>query len=510
MTQEVKEIRVTGSYNLREVEEYISIKLNKPLNRKEITEDSAKIIEEYEKNGYLWVQVMPELINLRDGVGVEFKINEGKRAEIGEVRIVDKECSVATSVATKEYSRDFFTELKMKFQIDSLLRWYENNGFPFASVRPEDFRVEERKVSYTLRVDRGPKVMVEGVEFSGNSNSDRNALRRAVGLPKKFLYSEDLIKEKVEKLRGYEIFVIKGYRVFKGDNGYILEIDTDELKGSEIWGSLSYLPSSEFSGSFYLHFKNILGTLRRARISYERWARNLNFGLDYLEPLHTFFLGVNLEHITYDTLYSRTSCFGSAELPKRIFKLKGELGWERTIPYSQIYWVGSGGSIETMDYPLNPKRGLYGNLLARFGKRGSFEEIRSLFDYGMIIPLYKNLNFFSGFHFRDIYTQQSLNTYDLFWLGGAESLRGYRERSFFSKRIGWLNSELRLLGKRESRIFIFWDMGFYRDKNYKTKTGYGLGMRVGSGIGVLEIDYGIATHTDPFKGKVHISLGGRF
>lgn len=500
MTPQVKEIRIIGNDNFKGIEGLLSIQRGKPLNREKIFNDSLNIVKKYTELGYLWIEVIPKLIDLRDGVRVEFEIKEGRRARIGEVRIIDRDDT--TSLTGEGY----FTQLRIDTQIDSLLRWYENNGYPFASITPEDFKLKEEKVSYTLKVDRGPEVIIKGIDFSGKLRTNSNALRRALGFPKRFLYSENLIKERLERLKNYDVFLIKDHRVVKRDGDYILNIELEELKSNEVWGGFSYLPS-EFSGSFHLNFKNILGTLRRAEVGYEKWERNLRFGLNYLEPLGTFSIGINLDHTTYDTLYSRTSLSGFSELPKGIFRLKGELGWERTIPYSQIYWIGSGGGMETMDYP---RKGVYGSLLARFGRRNSSEEIRTLLDYGMVIPLYKSLNLFSGLHFRDIHTQESLNPYDLFPLGGAKSLRGYREFSFFSPRLGWLNNELRLSGKRDSRAFIFWDMGFYKEKDYKIKTGYGLGMRVNSGIGVLEIDYGIATHTDPLKGKIHISLGGSF
>jgi len=505
LTQEVKEIRIIGNDNLKGIERLLSTQKGQPLNRKAISKDSLTIIKEYEKLGYLWVELTPELIDLGDGVRVEFRIREGKRARIGEVRIIDGESGVATPLVRDGY----FTESRINTQIDSLLDWYENNGYPFVSIKPEDFKLKEQKVSYTLKVDRGPKVIITEVDFSGKMNTNPNALRKALGFPKRFLYSENLIKERLKRLKSYEVFLIKNHRVMKRDKAYILNIELEELKSNEVWGGFSYLPP-ELSGSFHLNFKNILGTLRRAEMGYEKWERNLRFGLNYLEPLGTFSIGINLDHITYDTLYSRTSLFGFSELPKGIFRIKGEIGWERTIPYSQIYWIGSGGSVETMDYPRNPRRGVYGSLLARFGKRNSSEEIRTLLDYEMVLPLYKSLNIFSGLHFRDIHTQDSLNLYDLFSLGGAKSLRGYREFSFFSSRLGWLNNELRLLGRRDSRVFLFWDMGFYKERDYKIKTGYGLGMRVDSRIGVLELDYGIATHTEPLKGKIHISLGGMF
>ena len=114
--------------------------------------------------------------------------------------------------------------------------------------------------------------------------------------------------------------------------------------------------------------------------------------------------------------------------------------------------------------------------------------------------------------------------FELFPLGGSESLRGYREDQFRGTVVGLGSLEYRLLLGRVSRIFPFIDVG-YCHRPYKGATlddgyvvriesdiaiGYGFGLRIDSRAGVLGMDYGLGRGDGIGEGKVHLRMENVF
>jgi outer membrane protein insertion porin family len=104
-------------------------------------------------------------------------------------------------------------------------------------------------------------------------------------------------------------------------------------------------------------------------------------------------------------------------------------------------------------------------------------------------------------------------------LGGARSLRGYREEQFLGSRIGWTNLELRYWLGKSSRFFGFVDGGaFFRERwegdqrvvLQDLKLGTGVGVRVETGVGIWGVDYALGEEDRPLSGKIHLSLQSEF
>ena len=118
--------------------------------------------------------------------------------------------------------------------------------------------------------------------------------------------------------------------------------------------------------------------------------------------------------------------------------------------------------------------------------------------------------------------EEVIQTYDLIKMGGATSLRGYREQAFWGSRVVWGNLEYRYILTREGRIFLFLDGGYYEDeevtreflpREFPPKTflpGYGFGISLDSSLGLFGFAYGLGKGDSPFEGKVHFTLKSEF
>lgn len=121
--------------------------------------------------------------------------------------------------------------------------------------------------------------------------------------------------------------------------------------------------------------------------------------------------------------------------------------------------------------------------------------------------------------------------FEQYFVGGAESLRGYREDRFWGNNMFLASVESRIpLGQSLTGV-VFLDAGDawgasseFRDpaasglgnllttlpqhSNFSPRFGYGLGIRVGTPIGPLRLDYGFGSDTP--RSRAHFSIGHVF
>ena len=108
---------------------------------------------------------------------------------------------------------------------------------------------------------------------------------------------------------------------------------------------------------------------------------------------------------------------------------------------------------------------------------------------------------------------------DLYYLGGTNTLRGYREKQFQGNRLAWSNLEYRYLLTRRSFAFVFFDSGYFLrsedlsrgiQKVSDVKLGYGIGINLETGLGVLGVSFALAKGDSFSDGKIHFGLLNEF
>ena len=107
-----------------------------------------------------------------------------------------------------------------------------------------------------------------------------------------------------------------------------------------------------------------------------------------------------------------------------------------------------------------------------------------------------------------------------FRFGGANSLRGHREEEFHGSRAAWGAVELRVGSARGSRLYTFYDLGYFafetRDAAAAAQDplvlregwprGYGLGIFARTPGGDLSLAVGFPGTVDFDLAKLHVTL----
>jgi outer membrane protein assembly factor BamA len=95
-------------------------------------------------------------------------------------------------------------------------------------------------------------------------------------------------------------------------------------------------------------------------------------------------------------------------------------------------------------------------------------------------------------------------------------VRGYAEDQFRAATAAWINLEYRYLFGPRSRAFLFTDAAVYdgpggaAGAGHRVKVGYGLGIRLETGLGIMGVDYGLCEGDGLSRGKVHVGLKNAF
>lgn len=331
-------------------------------------------------------------------------------------------------------------------------------------------------------------------------------------------------------------------------------VDVVEKNTNNFDGIIGYIPPGKNESSGYItglvniSLRNLFGTGRAAAIKWNKYNRDSQeLDLRYLEPwLFSFPININLGlyQRVQDTTYVQRKLEGSLEYlatedisASVIIASETVVPTVRTTPVFTVYnssYVTTGANlkIDTRDDPYAPTEGILFINSYSFSRKsinGPAEYITP--NLATLVNLQR---FASSFYiFYELFLRQivalgvnvrelrgpTFENSDLYRLGGTNSLRGYREEQFLGSRLFWSNLEYRALFTRRSYGFVFFDTGYYLrpeepDRNIMQSEeflyGFGLGLNLETGLGVLRVSYALGKGDTFSDGKIHFGVLNEF
>ncbi|MGQ9461845.1 MAG: BamA/OMP85 family outer membrane protein [Candidatus Fervidibacter sp.] len=196
---------------------------------------------------------------------------------------------------------------------------------------------------------------------------------------------------------------------------------------------------------------------------------------------------------------------------------KSDQGWVTGIAYSRL--------IDTRDFLFDPSKGTYFEGEFELAPKlfgGSRTFVKLLLDWRRYIPQGKNTVFASRLMVGTAFG--SVPIFENFFVGGAETLRGYTIDRFVGRHMVVFNTELRRRFRKELQGVLFVDVGDAfggpnsldlkaaqagepkRRDELKLKVGYGFGIRFVTPFGLLRFDFGFGEEGQ----RTHFSVGSAF
>lgn len=454
------------------------------------------------------------------------------------------------------------TSSNIDFALSEILDYYENKGFPFSSIRLEsvEFREDSANENYLanliLLIDEGIKSTIDKIEIEGNNKTKDFVIGRAIQVTLGEEFSQKKIDEipyRLNRLRFFEPIEQPAF-YFNSKQKGVLKISIKEKQTNFFDGIIGYVPSANEKESGYLtgfvnvNLRNLFGTGRAAFLRWQQEDRSSQeLELRYLEPW-LFDFPFNIEGRLFQR--KQDSTYIQRDLEARLEYLATDeisasllLITQSTIPSelslnkfsvfnSSSFTSGFNFKIDTRDDFYSPTKGIYFNntykyTLKRINGPSALitpdikTEItlqRLEFDFSIFQQLFHKQVAAFGVHAREL-RGDDIDLSDLYFLGGTNSLRGYREKQFQGNRILWSNLEYRLLLSRRSFAFLFFDSGYFlrnedRQKNIPEnssfKIGYGFGLNIETGLGVLGVSFALAKGDSFGEGKIHFGIINEF
>jgi outer membrane protein insertion porin family len=455
-----------------------------------------------------------------------------------------------------------YSKSNLEENILSALNYFQNNGYPFAKIIISSFYFysDPAKKDYFadihININKERFCRIDKIEIVGNNKTQSYVIQRELRLKPGEVYSQKVIDDLPSRLNRLAFFEPVGNPKYFVDskNEGILRIEVKEKVTNNFDGIIGYIPSTVSNQSGYLtglvdvSLRNLFGTGRAAAIHWQQYNRSSqDLQLKYLEPWlfgYPFNLNLSLFQRQQDSTYVQRTVEASLEyLATDNVSASVFISTDAVIPTdngNQIFTVYNSSSlttglnikVDTRDDPYAPTRGILFLNSYSFSKKTisgpvqfftpdlatSINLQRLTLDIGGYYELFNRQVIALGLHGRELRGQFFENS-DLFRLGGASSLRGYSESQFLGNRVMWTNLEFRSLLTKRSFVFLFLDTGYYLRNADPSRNilkaegfnvGYGLGMNIETGLGVLSVSFALAKGDSFSNGKIHFGIVNQF
>jgi outer membrane protein assembly factor BamA len=430
---------------------------------------------------------------------------------------------------------------------------YEERARPAARLFVVDLGRVGGGVALALRAIEGDSVVVAETAFPGAVSTRRSVLEKsvqaAVGVP----YDRARVRDARQRLADLGVFARVDEPTLEVLDGGRARLSFPLIEGSAnaFDGALGFQGAGaagggvgqrgRITGLFDLVLGNLGGTARQAAVRFEGRGGGVNeFRLRYAEPM---LLGlalrgeVALDQLVEDTLYTRTR--GAARFTFSAWS--GVRAWlsvagERTVleegPVERATASATEAGIEAdrRDDALRPRRGwraafATGTAFKRERLRPEDSRRATQVTAWLRSEGHRRIGASTGLRLHldgalRLSNEPVVPFYDLDPVGGALSLRGYREGQFRASRWAVARTEFGVFPAAAGRAYAFVDQGvLYRpflDPGGRpvSRTDYhlggGLGIEAPSGLGLVSLSLGWGRGDGPLDGKLHVRLINRF
>ena len=549
--------------NRKQLSKLIGIDAGQPYLPAEMIAGLNRVLEKYREDGFVFASIEPDVTTIPpDQVQIRLHIHEGTRARTGEITIEGNHL-----LSTDDLRRALglrkgtpFSHVVFEGGIDKLLALYSERGYPKAEIEPTNFHLSEEQgtVDLHLQIREGNQVRIGEVKLTGLQKTKPEVVLRELPVRVGDVFDQRKIDQSFHRLVNLGYFYEVSPSLLeegKMPAEVIFNAKVTEVRTGRFSGVIGYAPpTTEFEGAPQLTGvieateTNLLGTgrgakflwksglLRTLKIGYtEPWAfgKPIKIGVEYsqLKQRNQFTDAESNENAASVTVGARFRRLFEGSLGfsyKRIGFPAGDAMLPVTSPpiLSPIpdvtniaaqdgvkYGVTLGLTRDSRDYFLSPIRGRLDSVAFEFS-RGDFKLRKLWVDLRGYFPTWRRQVIALGLH-GAVAWGDNIPPTELFYLGGANTLRGYDEDWFFGPRRVYANIEYRLLVGRTSQFFVFTDLGTVTQVDQPTvfdplRVGYGFGMRLESKGGLLRMDYGLAEGRSALEGKIHVNLGTSF
>jgi len=514
----------------------------------------ASLQEAYFREGHMDARIHVEPSPF-DTTLVFLVVEEGEAVRVGRARVsgaqVYGEAEVKSALGLEADA--VFRPRDFDARVAALLRRYDVDGYPFAQVWIDSlgYDAEGNRVHLNVSMVEGTLRSVHDVRVEGLAKTRPDLVVRVSGLKTGGTYGARALDDAYLRLQSSRLFEHVAYptvRVSADGQGVDVVLIVDEARRSNSFAAaVGYAAAEEgrkreLSGLVHLRLENVGGTLKDFEALWSNDGKERSeTRLSYRDR---FFLGrrlgvsLRLEQIGQDTVYTWQSLGVGVE--RNLGRAGGGLIGVKVSAHGDRNVFGTGdlarswrgraalafsllrGSRSRTGFTEFIARGTYARKTNYAREGGGSESIGQFIgeiEGETTASLASNLHLRFAPTFRTLESSEAaVPLSEQFYIGGARTLRGYRENQFHGRRVATLASEILLGPGRWENGYLFVDVGYVRQDSGQPgvgpsdlwRAGYGFGLRTGSAVGNIDLSFAVGEKPSLQQTKVHVLLEQRF
>ncbi|MDO9001274.1 MAG: hypothetical protein Q7W45_16030 [Bacteroidota bacterium] len=467
-------------------------------------------------------------------------------------------------VSEKLYFNKSFRYKEVISLFDKIIKYYENNGYPFVAVTLDSIKTEKNQLSAVLKVDKNKLFKIDSVTVMGTAKVNKAFLYRYLSVKENMPYNEELLKGLPRKIKQLPFVFEKQSQIVRlTDKTNKLILFLDKKNASQFDGIIGFLPDANTKKTVItgdVKLKVVNGIFRNGETFDLEWRRLQSQTQDFKgRIIYPYLFGTPVGTDYSLKIYRRDTSF--IDITNNIglqyyfkglnnFKIFYKQRNTNLISTSGLKFVtalpdyadittqsyGAGFTFEKLDYRFNPHKGVAFNLTGQTGNRvikknAKVNEVayQNLLlrstqyqfegDVNFFIQLHRNNVLKLGLQGAAIYGNSTIFKNELFRIGGLRTLRGFDEESIFASSYVIPTIEYRFLFAQNSNLLLFAEGAWY-ENNSNTTYIKDMPMSVGAGInfetkaGILTLNYALGNQFnngfDLRNGKIHFGLTALF
>lgn len=425
----------------------------------------------------------------------------------------------------------------------SMLNYFENNGYPFAKVYWDSMRVVGNEVSGVLKTDTGPLFHIDSIKLTGNAKISNDYLQQFLDIKNGSVYSKQKLQNISSELKKLN-YVEERFppQFIWRTTGGVVELFLEQKKSSQVNFIIGFLPNSDASaskkllitGEGLLNLKNAFGAgetigliwqklqaaSQQLSINYQQpYLFKSPFGIDFgfnMQKRDSAFLNFDLRLGIQINLNTRQNAKIYVQRFSSILNYidTGAIIATKQLPQEadvRVTNIGFEYVLNTTNYIFNPVNGFdvvfntaVGNknikpnnqiLELKDASDPDFDfsrlydtvktksyQLRSVLSAAKYFPLGKSQRSTIKTAINGgLISSSNIFRNELFQIGGYHLLRGFDEQSQFLSQYGIATVEYRYLVGQNSYFNLFGDSGWGKDASRGKNYAYSY---ISGGIGL--------------------------
>ncbi len=265
-------------------------------SRQKLSADLESLRSHYLNNGYINFNIDSTQVSItpdKKSIYITINITEGELFTVSEVKLTGTlilpEEELSDLISVRE--GDIFSRRQLTDSSDALSKRLGNDGYAFANVNSiPEINDEDHTVGVTFFVDPGKRTYVRRINFSGNTRTRDEILRREMRQQEgSWIATEKVERGKIRLQRlGFFSEVNVETPAVPGTTDQIdVNYSVTEAPSGNLSLGLGFSQSSGFSFQTSITQNNFLGSGKQISFSFNNSEVNRRFGLSYVNPYYT-------------------------------------------------------------------------------------------------------------------------------------------------------------------------------------------------------------------------------